>query len=62
MIDYSGSEGAEDATGLGGGLGAVLAGAAVKATGCVRIESLMAEVKNQEAARRGFEEVVVREL
>ncbi len=62
LIDFSGSEGAADAVGIGVGLGAVLAGAAAKVSGCVRIDSLMAEVRNSEAAKRGFDEVVIREL
>jgi oxalate oxidoreductase subunit delta len=62
VIDFSGSEGAADAAGIGIGLGAVLAGAAAKASGCVGIDSLESEVGNPEAARRGFDEVVIKEL
>jgi len=62
VIDFSGSEGAADAAGVGVGIGAVLAGAAAKVSGCVGIDSLMAEVGNQEGAKRGFDEVVIKEL
>jgi oxalate oxidoreductase subunit delta len=62
VIDFSGSEGAADAAGIGIGMGAVLAGAAAKASGCVGIDSLQSEVGNPEAARRGFDEVVIKEL
>jgi len=62
VIDFSGSEGAADASGVGVGIGAVLAGAAAKVSGCVGIDSLMAEVGNQEGAKRGFDEVVIKEL
>jgi 2-oxoacid:acceptor oxidoreductase gamma subunit (pyruvate/2-ketoisovalerate family) len=62
LIDFSGSEGAADAAGVGMGIGAVLAGAAAKVSGCVGIDSLMSEVGNPEAAKRGFDEVIIREL
>ena len=62
VIDFSGSEGAADAAGVGLGIGAVLAGAAAKVSGCVTIDSLMAEVANREAARRGYDEVMIQEL
>lgn len=62
VIDFSGSEGAADAAGVGIGIGAVLAGATVKVSGCIGIDSLMSEVGNQEGAKRGFDEVVIKEL
>jgi len=62
VIDFSGSEGAVEAAGVGVGIGAVLAGAAAKVSGCVTIESLMSEVGNPEAAKRGFDEVTIKEL
>jgi len=62
VIDFSGSEGAADAAGVGIGIGAVLAGAAAKVSGCVNIDSLMAVVTNAEAARRAFDEVVIKQL
>jgi len=62
VIDFSGSEGAVEAAGVGVGIGAVLAGAAAKVSGCVTIDSLMSEVGNPEAAKRGFDEVTIKEL
>jgi len=62
VIDFSGSEGAVEAAGVGVGIGAVLAGAAAKVSGCVTIDSLMSEVGNREAAKRGFDEVTIKEL
>ncbi len=62
VIDFSGSEGAVEAAGVGVGIGAVLAGAAAKVSGCVTIDSLMSEVGNPEAAKRGFDEVIIKEL
>ena len=62
VIDFSGSEGAVEAAGVGVGIGAVLAGAAAKVSGCVRIDSLLSEVGNPEAAKRGFDEVTIKEL
>jgi 2-oxoacid:acceptor oxidoreductase gamma subunit (pyruvate/2-ketoisovalerate family) len=62
VIDFSGSEGAVEAAGVGVGIGAVLAGAAAKVSGCVAIDSLMSEVGNPEAAKRGFDEVTIKEL
>ena len=62
VIDFSGSEGAVEAAGVGVGIGAVLAGAAARVSGCVAIDSLMSEVGNPEAAKRGFDEVTIKEL
>jgi hypothetical protein len=62
VIDFSGSEGAADAAGVGIGIGAVLAGAAAKVSGCVAIDSLLSEVGNPEAAKRGFDEVTIKAL
>ncbi len=62
VIDFSGSEGAADAAGVGVGIGAVLAGAAAKVSGCVGIDSLLSEVGNPEAAKRGYDEVAIKEL
>ena len=62
VIDFSGSEGAVEAAGVGVGIGAVLAGAAAKVSGCVTIDSLLSEVGNPEAAKRGFDEVTIKEL
>jgi len=55
VTTLSGAEGATDATGIGAGIAAPLAGAVVKATGIVSLENLAAVVKNPEAMRRGYE-------
>jgi oxalate oxidoreductase subunit delta len=62
VIDFSGSEGAEDASGVGMGIGAVLAGAAAKVSGCVKIDSLMSAAGNPKAAKQGFDQVTIKEL
>ncbi|MDI6601948.1 MAG: 2-oxoacid:acceptor oxidoreductase family protein [Thermoanaerobacteraceae bacterium] len=53
----SGAEGATDASGIGAGVGAVLAGAAAKAKEMVKLENLLGTVKNQDACRYGYENV-----
>ncbi|BCV21840.1 oxalate oxidoreductase subunit delta [Moorella sp. Hama-1] len=58
----SGAEGATDATGIGAGIAAPIAGAVAKATGIVDIENLASVVKNPAAMRRGFAEAQVRQL
>ena len=61
-IDFSGSEGAADASGVGLGIGAVLAGATAKVSGCVKLDSLKAAAGNPEAVQRGYDEVIIKEL
>ena len=58
----SGAEGATDATGIGVGIAAPVAGAVVKASGIVDINNLAAVVKNQEAMKRGYEECTILKL
>lgn len=53
----SGAEGATDASGIGVGAGAVLAGAVVKAKPFVKPESVFSSVKNEQACRYGYNEV-----
>lgn len=62
VMTLSGAEGATDATGIGAGIAAPIAGAVVKATGIVDIENLASVVKNPTAMRRGYEEAQIREL
>jgi oxalate oxidoreductase subunit delta len=62
VMTLSGAEGATDATGIGAGIAAPIAGAVVKATGIVDIDNLAAVVKNPAAMRRGYEEAQIREL
>ena len=61
-VDFSATEGGTSASGIGIGLGAVMAGAAVKATDCVKLESLLSEIADPEAAKRGYEEVNIKQL
>lgn len=58
-VDFSGTEGGVDATGVGSGIAAPLLGAVAKATDLVKLENLTAVVKNKEALRRGYENVVI---
>jgi oxalate oxidoreductase subunit delta len=58
-VDFSGTEGAVDATTLGAGIAAPLVGAAIKATGMVAMENVEAVVLNKEALKRGAEEAVI---
>jgi len=62
LIDFTGSEGGVDKAGIGHGIGAVMAGAVAKATGCVKLENLVQTVGNPEATRRGFAEVIIMDL
>ncbi|APC08798.1 oxalate oxidoreductase subunit delta [Neomoorella thermoacetica] len=62
VMTLSGAEGATDATGIGAGIAAPIAGAVVKATGIVDVENLAAVVKNPAAMRRGYAEAQVRQL
>ncbi len=53
----SGAEGATDASGIGAGVGAVLAGAIAKAKEIVKLDDLLDAVKNKEACKYGYENV-----
>ncbi len=57
-----GAEGATDATGIGIGIAAPIAGAVAKASGIVDVENLAAVVKNPAAMRRGYDECQVLRL
>jgi len=62
LIDYSGSEGAEDVSAIGGGLGAAMAGAIAAVSGIVKKESLLGAASNRTAAKRGYDEVKIKQL
>jgi Pyruvate/2-oxoacid:ferredoxin oxidoreductase gamma subunit len=62
LIDYSGSEGAEDVSTVGGGLGAAMAGAIAAVSGIVKKESVLAAAANRTAAKRGYDEVKIKQL
>lgn len=55
----SGQEGATDAAGIGGGWAGPLAGAVIKATELVSLDSLLAVVKDPSGARRGHDTCTV---
>ncbi len=60
--DRLSTEGASELAAVGGGISAPLMGAAVRATGCVRIETLEAVVADPKGARRGYEECKILEI
>lgn len=62
VVTLSGSEGATDATGIGAGIAAPVAGAVARVTGIVDVDNLAQVVKNPAAMRRGYQEVQVRTL
>ncbi len=57
----SGAEGATDATGIGGGWAAVLAGAVAKATGVVELDSLKQVTIKPDLVEIGYQQAVVKE-
>jgi Pyruvate/2-oxoacid:ferredoxin oxidoreductase gamma subunit len=61
-VDFSGSEGGIDATSLGAGIAAPILGALARGSDLVKLESLAAVVKNQDALRKGHEQAVVKAL
>ena len=56
-VDFSGSEGGVDASGLGGGIAAPILGAMAKVTGMVQKDSLAKIVSDVAAFNRGYDEV-----
>lgn len=61
-VDFSGSEGGVDAVGLGQGISAPILGALARGSDLVKLETLAAVVKNQDALRKGHEQAVVQAL
>jgi len=61
-VDFSGSEGGVDATALGAGIAAPILGALARGSELVKLESLAAVVKNQDALRKGHDQAVVKAL
>ena len=59
-VDFSGSEGGVDSVALGQGISAPILGALAKGTNLVKLDSLAAVVKNQEALRKGHDQAVVK--
>ncbi|SDF48992.1 oxalate oxidoreductase subunit delta [Sporolituus thermophilus] len=61
-LTFDGTEGSGDDTKIGAGVGAAIAGAVAKATGCVSLESLVAVAENKEAVKKGYESVKIYNL
>ena len=59
MLTFDGTEGASDDTKIGAGVGAAVAGAAAKASGCVELKSLLAAADNKKAVQQGWDQVRV---
>jgi Pyruvate/2-oxoacid:ferredoxin oxidoreductase gamma subunit len=56
-LTFDGTEGAADDTKIGAGIGAAIAGAAAKASGCAGLEALIAAAENPNAVQQGWEQV-----
>jgi Pyruvate/2-oxoacid:ferredoxin oxidoreductase gamma subunit len=56
-VDFSGSEGGVDASGIGAGIAAPLLGAMARATGMVKKESLAKIISDVSSMERGYNEV-----
>ena len=61
-VDFSGSEGGVDATGIGKGIAAPIVGAIAKVTGLIKKESLAKVVSDVSGMERGFNEVKIKHL
>lgn len=62
LLTFDGTEGASDSTTIGAGVGAAIAGAVAKATGCVKVDSLKQVAVNKEAVQKGFDGVKIKTL
>jgi oxalate oxidoreductase subunit delta len=56
-VDFSGTEGGVDASGIGAGVAAPLLGAMAKVTGMAKKENIAKVIANVAAMERGFNEV-----
>jgi len=61
-IDFSGSEGGVDASGIGKGIAAPIVGAIAKVTGMIKKESLAKIVSDVSGMERGYNEVKIKKL
>ena len=61
-VDFSGSEGGVDATGIGKGIAAPIVGAIAKVTGLIKKESLAKIVTDVSGMERGYNEVTIKHL
>ncbi len=55
MLTFDGTEGCADDTTIGAGVGAAIAGAVVKASGCVKLSNVIAAAVNAGAAQKGYD-------
>jgi pyruvate ferredoxin oxidoreductase gamma subunit len=58
-LTFDGTEGCIDDTKIGAGVGAAIAGAVAKATGCVKLETLVNVAENKTAVQQGYASVKV---
>src|SRR5512137_2458532 len=61
-VDFSGSEGGVDASGIGAGIAAPLLGAMARATGMVKKESLAKIISDVSSMERGYQEVKIQKF
>jgi pyruvate ferredoxin oxidoreductase gamma subunit len=61
-VNLSLGEGADDFANVGAGVGAVIAGAVAKATGYVKLDSVVKIAENKAAVKQGWDKVVVMPL
>ena len=61
-VDFSGSEGGVDASGIGAGIAAPLLGAMAKVTGMVKKENLAKIVSDVSSMERGYNEVKIQKF
>jgi len=61
-IDFSGSEGGVDTSGLGKGIAAPMVGAMAKVTGMIKKENLAKVVSDVSGMERGYNEVKIKKL
>jgi Pyruvate/2-oxoacid:ferredoxin oxidoreductase gamma subunit len=61
-IDFSGSEGGVDASGIGKGIAAPIVGAIAKVTGMIKKENLAKIVSDVSGMERGYNEVKIKKL
>ncbi|MBU2054095.1 MAG: 2-oxoacid:acceptor oxidoreductase family protein [Proteobacteria bacterium] len=61
-VDFSGSEGGVDVSGIGKGIAAPVVGAMAKVTGMVKKESLAKVVSDVSGMERGYNEVKIKKL
>jgi len=61
-IDFSGSEGGVDTSGLGKGIAAPIVGAMAKVTGMIKKENLAKVVSDVSGMERGYNEVKIKKL